>query len=370
MLFLAPMSTLTALVLMLRVVRRSLPWLGGPGAGRPTSVLTYLGSVLLPFMAIYYFDDRYYDDLFDYSNRVLEDEISRTFASLADSIETGAAVREIDSFSRLPWDFDLSFAAAVVGAIVARWLLSRWDDRHRRQWLGIPGAYLELVWMILVTTVTFNIALEWLADRRWGRPIAEAWDLVGAGEQLVYEGAQGWLGTLYATVSAVVLIPIGWLAVGAVVLGNEPPALFQRPAGRRAKQLYEGAERRWQSVPSGLRWAVELAEDFAFDVRGRFVPLARGGWQLIRAGVPPMLLFCLLFVAVQTLADWLWELERWLIGPQDFFEVWTPLTWPMGELNRGIGEAVLVCLLAASIDRVVRVTRGEADAAQPSSSRT
>jgi hypothetical protein len=67
-------------------------------------------------------------------------------------------------------------------------------------------------------------------------------------------------------------------------------------------------------------------------------------------------------VAAKTLAYWLWELQRLLIGPREVDSVWSPLLWPLGTLNRAAGYVVLVCLLAAAIDRAVSAT-------QPTSSR-
>jgi hypothetical protein len=75
--------------------------------------------------------------------------------------------------------------------------------------------------------------------------------------------------------------------------------------------------------------------------------------MLVRAGAVPMLLFCLAFVATRRLADWLWQLERLLIGPQDFNGVWFPLAGPLSTVNEAIGTAVLVCLLAVAVDRAL-----------------
>jgi hypothetical protein len=80
---------------------------------------------------------------------------------------------------------------------------------------------------------------------------------------------------------------------------------------------------------------------------------------LIRAGLVPMLLFCLAFVAARTVANWLWELQRLLIGPEDLGGFWMPLSWPLSRLNDAAGHVVLVCLLAAAVDRALHASQGD-----------
>jgi hypothetical protein len=363
-LLLAPMATLTALVLMLRVVRPSLPWLGSSAGGKPPSVLVHLGSVLVPFMTIYYFEDTLQDDINDYGYRVWEDFTNRLLVNLGESLETGAeAPPTPSSVDRLPFDPSLALAVVVVAALVLRWLLGRWPLAQRHGWLGIPGAYLELVWFTVVTLLAFNIVTneltDWASTVRVGNAIVGLWEhgvgtASGAGSPL--DIGTGWLLDRMRHVDAVLIIPISWLAIGAVVIGHRPPEL--RVRRKRARQAYEQAQRRWTAAPRAIRW---FGEQLTADLRDRFTPLARGVRMLVRAGAIPMLLFCLAFVAAKRLPDWLWQLERLMIGPQDFNAVWFPLAWPLSVLNDAVGFALLMCLLAAAVDRALQHSEPAAD---------
>ena len=68
-----------------------------------------------------------------------------------------------------------------------------------------------------------------------------------------------------------------------------------------------------------------------------------------------MLLFCLAFVVAQSIPEWLWELERWIIGPQDLSAVWVPVSGPLSSFNESIGLILTICLVTAAVDYVLRV---------------
>jgi hypothetical protein len=91
------------------------------------------------------------------------------------------------------------------------------------------------------------------------------------------------------------------------------------------------------------------------DVRDRFTPLIHGLRVMARAGLPPMLFFCLAFLAAQTARDWMWEAERFLIGPRDLTEFWMPVSGPLAMVNEAVGVVLLACLLGAAVDRVLRL---------------
>lgn len=357
----APMATLTALVLMLRVVRPSLPFLGG--GEKPPSVIRHLASVLVPFMTIYYFEDWLRDDIFDYSSRVFQDFIDTLVVDIFESTDTGEeAEPATDILDRFPYDLSVSLIAIVVISIVARALLARWSATERRAWLGLPGAYLELIWLTLVGVVAFkeisDSIVEWGGNRRMFHAVRAIWDEgvgTATGAAPSSDGPVSWLLGQLGSVDAVLIIPLSWLAIGAVVLGFGAAATGPgTPHRLRNRRFYQRAQQRWLSAPRPMRWVTNAVTG---DVRDRFLPLVHGARMLLRAGLAPMLLFCLAFVAAKTLSDWLWELQRWLIGPQEPSGVWFALSWPLGVINRAVGMAVLVCLLAAAVDRAVHASR-------------
>jgi hypothetical protein len=305
-LVLAPLSFLVSIVLMLRAVRASLPWLGRPDGDRPPSVIRHLGVVLLPFLTIYYFEDYLADDYNDYTARVLEDSFVRNLGGVAAEI-AGEAVEatSIDPETRLPFTLTLPLVAVVVLAFVGRWLLGRWHAPDRRPWLGIPAAYLELVYFSLVYVTFVTVAerfVEWGGNRRLMHALETAWTgAVGSASGLSTPlgAVPDWLMSQFGAIDAVLVIPLAWLAISAVVLGHQPPPV----TSGRARALYEQGAKRWAAVPRPVAWA---ADKVTSDLRSWFLPMAQGVRMMFRAGLVPMLLFCLAFVTVRTLADWMW----------------------------------------------------------------
>jgi hypothetical protein len=141
------------------------------------------------------------------------------------------------------------------------------------------------------------------------------------------------------------VLPLAWLAVGAVIYGRE-----LEPLPPPTSQLYQRAADRLSRGPRAVR---RLATELGTDLSGRFAPLFRSLRVLFRAGWSSMLLFWLAFLIAQTAPQWLWELERLVIGPRDLGLVWAPLSGPLAALNEAVGNVLLICLLAAAIDRAL-----------------
>lgn len=366
-LLLAPMCFLTALVLMLRVVRPSLQLAAAPDSA-PSPVLAHLGSVLIPFIGIYDWEGQLLADIRDYNVRVLDQNIEDTFVNAAEAFESGTDVDLPADPAWVPTEFSVTLAGVALFAFALRAVMSRWSLPERHRWLGLPGAYLELVWLsiglVVVLRGTQNSVLDWASSRQLVDSLSSVW------EELTSWGVfavLGWFVEQLGNADTSIALPIFWLVVGAIVLGHRRTLVPQAaPEVIRRRQAYERAQARWHSVPSALRLVTVAGTQ---SLQERFVPLGQSLRLLIRGGIAPMLLFCLVFTAVKTLAYWLWELQRLLIGPQDPDSVWYPLQWPLSTLNQAIGYVVLICLLAAAIDRTVRAT-GEQPEDQPVSNRT
>src|SRR5262249_52528513 len=158
-LVLVPLTTMSALVLMLLAARSSLPWLASaaPAAAPPAApavqaapasgagqlvagepepepvrrtLLAHLGSGLLPCLAGRPSCGYLKQDFRDYDWGILQD------LALDEKVER-----------RLGLGFSVTLVAIVVVAVVARWLLGRWRLAKRRPWLGLFGAYLEVIWI-------------------------------------------------------------------------------------------------------------------------------------------------------------------------------------------------------------------------------
>jgi hypothetical protein len=143
---------------------------------------------------------------------------------------------------------------------------------------------------------------------------------------------------------------VAWLAVGAVVYGHEI-----RPPAPPSHDLLGLAAKRWLRLPALIR---RIGAEIGADLRERFGPLWFGLRLLLRAGLRPMLLFCLTFMLAHASTIWLFEIERWLVGPQDLGRVWMPLSVPLSVFNEGVSMVLLVVLLAAAVDRVLRSQDG------------
>ncbi|WP_422770784.1 hypothetical protein ACN28C_29610 [Plantactinospora sp. WMMC1484] len=366
---LGPIATLTALVLMLRVLRPSLPWLrhatepagaaearerGAPGeaeAGRPRrrrTFLDHLGSALVPFLTVYASWGYLQEDLTDYLYRLFVD------THLADAaIFTDPARIAENAERRIPIELTGAIVAVVAVAVVLRWLLGRWQERPGMGWLGIPGAYVEIIWISIVAATIAQAqdpALQWLQERRIVVWLVETWhDLVDRLGPLsgTVRAAGAWLVGVAGSIEVAIVVPLAWLAVGAVVYGHRlvPPP----PAG---SDLVERAVRRWRALPRPLR---AVGANLGADLRERFAPMVHSLRLMARAGLAPMLLFCLAFLLAQTAREWLWEAERLIVGAQDLQSVWMPLSGPLSLLNDAVGTVLLACLLGAAVDRVLRI---------------
>jgi hypothetical protein len=343
----APMATLTALVLMLRTVRGSLPRLAPAG---PDRLLERIGSVLIPFLAVYASYGYLKLDMSEYTYRVLEAEV---FGNR----DIWEHPERVNVVPRLPFSVVALLIAVVVAAVLLRWLLARWQAGGRRRWLGIPAAYVEVVWLTLVAATLTQVRGDvtgWIEDRRVVHGVQDTWtgllDRFGALAPALH-AATSWADGVLSSVDKVVVVPFAWLAVGAVVYGRSlaaPPTLAM-PAP---------AVRRWDAVRGPVR---RMAASLGADLRARFGPLVDGLRLLFHLGLAPMLLFCLAFLVARTAATWLWELERLIVGPQDLSTVWVPLSGLLGVLNDAVSMVLLACLLGAVVDRVSRTVTPAAD---------
>jgi hypothetical protein len=353
-----PVATLAALVLMLRTVLPSLPWLAAvtrspaqepaDGQRRPKTLLDYLASAMVPFLAVYASWGYLKADVSNYFYEVLEDA---TFNN-ADIFTNPGAVRESVN-DRLPFDITVTLAVVVGFAIVLRWLLNWWQGGRRWPVVAIFGAYIEVIW-ILITVVALNSVrtpvTDWVRGRKVVEWLLDAWEtFVSSLGPLtnVVRSAGEWLVNAISSADAVLVVPLAWLAVGAVVYGHK----LVEP-GPPASELLQRANSWWQRLPKPVR---VVGTNLTTDVRDRFAPLAQSLRMMFRAGLAPMLLFCLSFLIAQTAQQWMWELERFLIGPRELNSVWWPLSGPLSLLNDAVGVVLLACLLGAAVDRVLRL---------------
>jgi hypothetical protein len=369
-LVLAPLASVTAIVMMLYSLRESLPHIASAasgaeqeGAPRRRRLIDLLASVLVPFLAVYASYGLLKEDTDRYVNATVADE----FLNNADLFyHPGHAI----DTNRFVFATGWLAVAIVAGAIIFRFALDKLEGLKGRVGVGFVGAYVEVLWL---TTLAAHVTLykdeiwSWAESRRGVDMFAGWWlnllDLLGPLANPV-DFVTNWLFDLLGNFDAIVVVPVSWLTVGAVVYGY---SLVEEP--EPAQELDEAAaaeeERRRLGVLARVprpvrRWSGELTS----DLRERFAALAAGLRQLAVAGLAPMLIFGLAFLASARLEDALNLLARTLIGPQQV-DTWLAFSPHVVTLTRSIGLTVTMCLLAAAVDRVLaQARRGQQAKAQ------
>lgn len=358
-LVLAPLCMVAGIVAMLHVLRRDLPALAAIGRTRapddPTSghergLVDVLGSVFVPFLALY----ASYGFLADDRARFLNTAAYRAFVENGFSL-TGE--RPDGSFVDLATGW---WVLLVVGvAVVLRWAIGRWEGRSHRRALAFAGAYVEAFWLLVAATFATEQTERvwaWVETRRavsivleWWLTVLDALGPIAGPVDAVVDTVAGVLGNL----DDLVVIPIAWLTVGAVVYGHR----LADPARPRRAPLAA-----WQRVPAPVRrWSTEAAAPVVGDVRARFTALADGLRRLAVAGLGPMLVFALAFLLATRVEEGILLLGRVVTGPQDV-DTWLAFAPMLSAVATAVGLTVTVALLAAGVDRVLR---GQAAAGEP-----
>jgi len=343
-LVLAPISTLTALVFMLRAIRVSLPYLssadsssGVDGSGeRRRGLLDFIGSVAVPYLAIYAAYGYMKDDFSTFAYEVWR-------------------VEPIHTMDRLPFSPSVGLASVVVVAIALRFLLGRLPQGRSFAWATALGAYVEVIWvgtLVMGVNMTHHAFDDWFGEREVSTWVQSALDRL-PGTQLAGL-LSGWAHVLYDNADTVFLAPVAWLTMGAVVYGRQV-------AERKLtdERLLTAAARRINRMPV-LR---SVSGTVTSELQRRFGELLGSIRLLGKAGLRPMLLFCVVFVLVQSADSGLWELERLLIGPHDLNDFWWPASYLLSPINTALRYVLLICLLGAATDRILRAQE-EADSAK------
>ena len=165
MLPLAPMATLTAIILMLRVVSTSLTSasFGGPEGPETTTTpwLGLLASTLIPFLTVYAAQGYLKEDIRLFVNAASYDEIfGSAGAFYGDSADTGRTI--------------VADGALMVGivavALVLRFAINKLDLPSRHTTWGLLAAYVEVLWLFLIARQFTNYQdriRAWVTDRRF-----------------------------------------------------------------------------------------------------------------------------------------------------------------------------------------------------------
>ena len=337
MLVLAPLGYLLPIVAMLSICRRSLPALQAadaqvevaPTEGRQLRLLDVAVSVLVPFLAVYQSYGLLEQDLLRFRNA----------AAAAEFVEsTSINSEDAQTASRLGIYSVQVALLIVVGAWLVRWALGRVERTLKLTALAFAGAFVEVYYTAQLAGqfVVLKVkGVPWLEDRVAARWLEDAYDAVadalGPMRHVFTTLAHG-VEELAGSFDAVVVVPVGWLTVAAVVLGYKlveheaPTALTERPG---------------------------LLRSFWIDLKERFTAMLDGVRLLATAGLAPMLVFSLALLVVTRLPAAVSEASRAIVGPQ-YFGTWVAI----GPFEVAVGFALSMVLiapmLAAAMDWLVR----------------
>lgn len=360
---LAPLATVAALILALRVVAPSLRWAtfrGSPGAeereaehesrqqrkgGLIEDRLALLASTLIPFFAVYAAQGYLKEDTGQFLNETSSDE----FWNNAD-FWLGSATTT--NFERVQIAQGWVFWAAVAVAFGLRWLIGRLELPEKGTAWGWLAAYVEVAWVTLFATGAMSQIdswIDWFKNRKAAVATQQAY------EQVVTElGAPGtWLDAVIGFVfgaigkaDTVIVVPLAWLTVGAVVYGRTLTKGRKADPSPQAKIWQD----RVKKVPSPIR---RVSNELFGDVISRFQGLVGALRTFARAGLAPMLLFCLVFVVARYAEVGAAWLIREAIGPQEA-DMGVYLAPYATLARRAVYTVLMVSLLAAAVDRMLR----------------
>ncbi len=328
-LIIGPIAYLAAIVAMIQLCRRSLPSLPVSSNSRLLDVAV---SVLVPFLTVYVAAGLFEEDHSRFINQ----------AAFKEHNQLGADVK-YDFAGRLGVFPGQIVVMIIAIAWVLRWLLGRFDAKMRFVGLALVGALIDVYYS---TTVARMIdqnrdgMVGWVENRNathWAVARYDAAvDKLGVLANPI-DTATSWLFSLLGSVDAVVIVPLAWLTVGAVVVGHHLGEAVAEPAAAPAGSSTVG-RRAWGVVRS-----------LTTDVRERFAAFWNGLKLLASAGLAPMLAFCLAFLVVLKLELVVGFVLRHLIGPIDT-STWLAFSPMEAVLSQAAEMALIAVLLTAALD--------------------
>lgn len=284
MLPLAPMATLLSLVLMLRVTAETLPAFQGLFTGKARSErwhdhLVLAAQVLLPFLAIYV------------SQGLLKsDQTLFLYDATADEwMNTG--LTDLD-FGRSLYADGPFLIAMIVVAIVLRKAIALLDLGKRSPIWSLAATYLEVLWVVtLAHSLTSELEAlgEWVTSRALIAGLVDWWNGVLALIPALppVKAVLDAVGAAVGSLGNLVIVPVAWLAIGASVYGAEL-------SSRAPIEPHDQVTQRLKRIPTPVRRVVaQSVEPVTTPIRDTLAALGK----IAAAGVLPMVLFCIVFVA-------------------------------------------------------------------------
>ncbi|MCD4525220.1 hypothetical protein [Nocardioides sp. cx-173] len=347
---LAPLSMVIALVVMLRVAGSSARWtLGGPedltetGWVARRERLALLASALVPFLTVYALQGHLDADRNQFINESYADE----FASGA--AFAGGAIDDRTLVTVTSWQVGL-----VVTGLMLRGVIDRLDLARRHPAWALVAALVEvtwLTWLAALLTERWRDAGGWVGDRVVFDETGEAWRRVTGALGPLTEPVRAVgdvLVGIVTEISAIVVTPVAWLSVGAVVLAGGLRD-SRRARLEEHRVVLRARERLAPRLERHRGWRPKRVGDL---LGRRFEELVAGLRTLAHAGVVPVLTFCLV-LGLAALAEWGTALLlRTLVGPRDP-DTMLAFSPYLEVATRTVYTVLIVVLVAAAVSRLL-----------------
>ncbi len=350
-LLLGPPGFMLGVVGMFYVCRSSMPRLTElskvpatdlPTESRPARLVDLAASVLIPFMALYEGYGLLDDDIGRFRNQAAVDELNRAVLGAGDT----------DLAGRLGI-YGVTGAAAIVGgAWVVRWLLGvgeRVLHVAALAYLGVAADVAYTAQLAGQAVVARTQGAQWIGDRNAAHWVRSAYDSIADVLGVLAEPFRAAV-EFYAGASAswneVILVPLAWIGLGAVVLARKQ-ADEEEQAG--AHGAAEG------SVPAGRSpMVVRVVRSLLNDIWKRLSALWQALRLMVSAGLVPMLVLSLVVLVVIRLPNAvLTPAAHALAGPMksNTYLAFSPL---LDSVVLALSFTLAVPLVAAMVDWLVR----------------
>jgi hypothetical protein len=234
----------------------------------------------------------------------------------------------------------------VVVAFVLRLVLGRLSKRLPA-WMGAFSAYLEAAWLLTAALALKEILAgvpQWFASRRMFGWLVDG--IAELRESLAWFAAFGdALAWLLGAIGSVLVQPLAWLALAAIVFAGALPRRPGRPESRTAR-VREAATRRWRRLPRPVR---VLGASLSGGFRERWEPIATALSLVWRNGPLRLGTYILAFAVVTAGTQWLYVLIYTLLGPHET-GWWIATSDPIVLLVSAIGVPLQIVVVAAAFD--------------------
>lgn len=330
---------------------------------RDTSISHLLSITLLPFLGIY----AVFDVVTEAANEIQVDYY--VFGGLTFERPVLAQLNPQGS-SHGVW----LLLVLIVGLYLVRRLVEWWFERTGFRPLGLLAALVEGFFLLMVVLSGRQLLVSvrhwvdertfrvWLDYPGWGLQQLLAWTGLDISALLAQFGSWWWE-VVWPGISAMVVEPMLWLALAALVFGSQ--VISTADLWRRGEPVSVRARRsRIEVGDRERRLALEVQQAFFGDLNDKYLPT----WQSVRlvtgVGATFFAAFVLCYGVLVTGEEWLRRWLFWVLGghPVTFWSVAGP---PIDLVVTAVGEPLRWALLAAAFQACLTLLASRSGRTQP-----